>query len=158
VREALRKEYGKRVSRKKVAALMRENGLNARIKRKFIPTANSQHGLAVCVGLKVRNILDRMFHAEVPGRKWVSDITYLWTTSGWVYLTVVLDLFDWKVIGWALSADIETLHTAIPALDMAVGNRMPQARLIFHSTAVSNTARNRFVKNFMGAALRSARA
>ncbi|MDR1374248.1 MAG: IS3 family transposase [Treponema sp.] len=93
VREALRKEYGKQVSLKKAARLMRENGLNARIRRKFIPTTNSRHGLAVC-----DNILDRMFHAQAGGQKWVSDITYLRTTSGWVYLTVVLDLCDRKVI------------------------------------------------------------
>jgi transposase InsO family protein len=128
VREALRKEYGKRVSLKKAARLMRENGLNARMGRKFITTTNSRHGLPAC-----DNILDRMFHAEAGGQKWVSDITYLRTTSDWVYLTVVLDLCDRKVIGWALSADMEAVHTTIPALDMAVKNRMPRAGLIFHS-------------------------
>ena len=128
VREALRKDYGKRVSLKKVARLMRENGLNARMRRRFIPTTNSRHGLAVC-----ENILGQMFHAQAGGQKWVSDITYLRTASGWVYLTVVLDLFDRKVIGWALSADMETCHTTIPALEMAVGNRTPRAGLIFHS-------------------------
>jgi transposase InsO family protein len=133
VREALRKEYGKRVSRKKVAALMRENRLNARIRRRHIPTTNSRHGLPVCV-----NILDRDFHAEADGQKWVSSyqryaITYLRTASGWVYLTVVLDLFDRKVIGWTLNADMEAVHTTIPALEMAAGNRVPQTGLIFHS-------------------------
>jgi transposase InsO family protein len=128
VRETLWNEYGKRVSRKKAAQLMRGNGLNARIRRKFIPTTNSTHGLAVC-----DNILNRMFHAEAGGQKWVSDITYLRTTSDWVYLTVVLDLCDRKVIGWALSAGMEAVHTAIPALDMAVKNRRPRTGLIFHS-------------------------
>jgi transposase InsO family protein len=126
------------VSLKKVTRLMRENGLNARMGRKFTITTNSRHGLAVCVGLKVRNILDRMFHAQAPGQKWVSSyqkyaITYLRTTSDWVYLTVILDLFDRKVIGWALSADMETVHTTIPVLDIAVKNRIPWARLVFHS-------------------------
>jgi transposase InsO family protein len=74
-----------------------------------------------------------MFHAEAGGQKWVSDITDLRTFGGWVYLTVMLDLFDRKVRGWALSADMETCHTTIPALEMAVRNRVPQARLIFHS-------------------------
>jgi transposase-like protein len=133
VREARRKEYGKRVSRKKVAALMRENGLNARSRGKHIPTTNSTHGLPVC-----ENILNQLFHAQAGGQKWVSSyrryaMTYLRTTSGWVYLTVVLDLFDRKVIGWALSADMETVHTTIPAVDMAVRNRTPRAGLIFHS-------------------------
>jgi transposase InsO family protein len=134
VREVLRKEYGKRVSRKKAAVvLMREHGLNARMRRKFIPTTNSQHGLPVYAGLKVRNILGRMFHAEAGGQKWVSDITYLRTASDGVYLTVMLDLCDRKVIGWALSADMETVHTTIPALEMAAGNRIPQTGIIFHS-------------------------
>jgi transposase InsO family protein len=128
VREALRREYGKRVSLKKVARLMRENGLNARRRRKFIPTTNSNHGLPVC-----ENLLDRQFHAEKGGQKWVSDITYLRTCDGWVYLTVVLDLFDRKVIGWALSADMESAHTTIAALKMAFKNRKAQDGLLFHS-------------------------
>jgi RHS repeat-associated protein len=102
--------------------------LNARMRRKFIPATNSRHGLPVC-----DNLLDRQFHAEQCGEKRVSDITYVRTTSGRVYLTVVPDLFDRKVIGWALSADMETVHTAIPALDMAAGTRAPRAGLIFHS-------------------------
>jgi transposase InsO family protein len=107
---------------------MREHGLNARQKRKFIPTTNSNHRLPVC-----ENLLNREFHAEGGGQKWVSDITYLRTIGGWVYLTVVLDLFDRKVIGWALSADMETVHTTIPALEMAGANRIPGNGLIFHS-------------------------
>jgi transposase InsO family protein len=83
VRETLRQDYGKQVSRKKVARLMRENGLNARGRRKFIPTTNSNHGLPV-----FENILNREFQAERDGEKWVSDITYLRTLGGWVYLTV----------------------------------------------------------------------
>jgi transposase InsO family protein len=77
VREELRNKYGKRVSRKKVAALMREHGLNARRRRKFIPTTDSNHGLAVC-----DNLLNREFHAGRAGEKWVSDITYLRTRCG----------------------------------------------------------------------------
>jgi transposase InsO family protein len=107
---------------------MREHGLNARHRRKFIPTTNSRHGLPVC-----ENLLNRRFHAERDGQKWVSDITYLRTVGGWVYLTVVLDLYDRKVIGWALNADMETAHTAIPALNMAFSNRTPCEGLIFHS-------------------------
>jgi transposase InsO family protein len=118
VRGELRRVYGKRVSRKKAARLMREQGLNARQRRKFISTTNSNHGLEVC-----ENLLNREFHAGQGGEKWVSDITCLRTRGGWVYLTVALDLFDRKVIGGALSADMETAHTTIPALDMAFKNR-----------------------------------
>ena len=107
---------------------MRENGLNARRRRKHIPTTNSNHAFPVC-----ENILDRQFHAEVGGQKWVSDITYLRTRDGWVYLAAVLDLFDRKVIGWALSSCLETEHTAIAAVEMAVQNRTPANGLIFHS-------------------------
>jgi transposase InsO family protein len=107
---------------------MRENGLNARRRRKFIPTTNSNHGLPVC-----ENILDRQFYAEQGGEKWVSDITYLRTQGGWVYLTTVIDLFDRKVIGWALSADMEAAHTTVAALEMAVKNRKPLDGLVFHS-------------------------
>jgi transposase InsO family protein len=128
VRETLRQDYGKRVSRKKVAALMRENGLNARRKRVFVRTTNSQHGLPVC-----ENLLARRFRTERSGEKWVSDLTYLRTREGWVYLTVVLDLFDRKVIGWALSTDMETAHTTIPAVQMAFANRKAREGLIFHS-------------------------
>jgi transposase InsO family protein len=128
VREALRQDYGKRVSLKKVAQLMRENGLNARRKGKFIPTTNSNHGLPVC-----ENLQNREFQAEKAGAKWVSDITYLRTLEGWLYLTVVLDLFDRKVIGWALSADMETAHTTLPALRMAFAHRPAEEGLLFHS-------------------------
>jgi transposase InsO family protein len=128
VREALRRDYGRRVSRKKVARLMRENGLNAKRRGKFIPTTNWNHGLPVC-----ENLLNREFHAERGGEKWVSDITYLRTAGAWVFLTVVLDLFDRKLIGWALSGDMEAVHTTIPALEMAFANRKAQEGLIFHS-------------------------
>ena len=128
VRRELRDTYGKRVSRKKVALLMREHGLNARRKRKYIRTTDSKHAFAVC-----ENILNRDFHAESGGVKWVSDITYLRTEGGWVYLTVVRDLYDRKVIGWALSGGMETAETPIAALETAVKNRRPQGGLRFHS-------------------------
>jgi transposase InsO family protein len=112
---------------------MREHGLNARRRRKYIPTTRSNHGLEVC-----ENILNRQFYAGKPGEKWVSSyqryaITYLRTSGGWVYLTVVLDLYDRKVLGWALSDGMESEHTVIPALTMAVGNRAASPGLIFHS-------------------------
>jgi transposase InsO family protein len=128
VRRKLRDTYGKPLSLKKVARLMRENKLNARCRRKYIPTTNSKHALAVS-----ENILNREFHAGQGGQKWVSDITYLRTRSAWVYLTVVLDLFDRKVIGWALSNSMDAAHTSVAALQMAVNNRTPQDALIFHS-------------------------
>jgi transposase InsO family protein len=94
VRKALRDDYGKRVSRKKTARLMRENGLNARRRGRFIPTTDSNHGLPVC-----ENRLNREFQAETAGAKWVSDITYLRVRGGWIYLTTGLDLYDRTGIG-----------------------------------------------------------
>jgi transposase InsO family protein len=73
---------------------MREKGINTRLRRKFIPTTNSNHGLGVG-----ENLLNRAFHAEQGGPQVVSVITYLMTSGGWVYLTMVLDLFDCKISG-----------------------------------------------------------
>ncbi|GHT92519.1 transposase [Spirochaetia bacterium] len=128
IQAELRRHYGLRVSRKRIAKLLKKHGLNAKRRRKFIPTTNSNHGLPVC-----ENILNRDFHASVPGEKWVSDITYLRTVQGWLYLTIVLDLFDRKIIGWAFSEDMTAEHTTIPAFGMAVMNRRPHSGLIFHS-------------------------
>jgi transposase InsO family protein len=114
VREELRRVCGKRVSRKKAARLMREYGLNAHRRGKYIPATRPNHGLPVR-----ENILDRRFCAGKPGEKRVSDITYLRTVGGWVYLTVVFDLYDRKVIGWALGGDMESGHTAVPVLETA---------------------------------------
>ena len=128
VREALRRDGGKQVSRKKAARLMRENGLNARGRRKFIPAANSNRGPPAC-----ENILNRAFQAPGGGEQWVPDITYLRAWGGWVYLTVVLGRYDRKVMGWAFSAGMESVHTAIPALQTAFSNRKARDGLICHS-------------------------
>jgi transposase InsO family protein len=126
--EELRDTYKIAVNHKKVARLLKKYGLNAKSKRKFIPTTNSNHGLPVCA-----NILNRNFHAKHPGIKWVSDITYLRTSSGWLYLTTVIDLFDRQVIGWAFSTGMSAEQTVIPAFLMACATRKPKTDLIFHS-------------------------
>ena len=128
VRRELQNKYGKRVSRKKVASLMRENGFNAHRKTKYMKTTDSKHNLPIC-----ENILNQEFCAEKPGQKWVSDITYLRTIAGWLYLTVIIDLFDRKVIGWSFSSNMETVNTTIPALRMAAKNQTPEKEMIFHS-------------------------
>jgi len=78
------------------------------------------------------NILNRDFYATNPGEKWVSDITYLRTTDGWLFLATVLDLYDRRVIGWSMGRDMAS-GLVCRALEMAVGNRPPRAGLIFHS-------------------------
>jgi transposase InsO family protein len=107
---------------------MRENGLNVKKKRKYMKTTDSKHDMPVC-----ENILNREFNAAEKGQKWVSDITYLRSGDGWVYLTTVMDLYDRKIIGWALSDNMETLSTTLPALQMAFKNRCAQQGMIFHS-------------------------
>jgi transposase InsO family protein len=121
------KGLGWRVSRKRVERLMREQGLMARKRHKGVHTTDSGHGLAV-----EENILNRDFRASFGGEKWVSDITYLRKDKGWLYLTVVLDLWDRKVIGWSISEELTAEQTCL-ALEMAVGNRRPREGLIFHS-------------------------
>jgi transposase InsO family protein len=123
-----RDTYGLRVNHKKLVKLLRRYGLNARGRRKFIPTTNSNHGLGVC-----ENLLNRDFRTAGPGEKWVSDITYLRTKDGWLYLTVVLDLYDRKIVGWAFSETMGAEATVVSAWEMAYGNRKPRPDLLFHS-------------------------
>ena len=128
VKKELFKRHGLRVSRKKIARLLRKHGLNARRMRKWTTTTDSKHSYPLC-----ENILNRDFCASKPGQKWVSDITYLRTMNGWLYLTVVIDLFDRKVIGWASSNTLEVANTTISAFEMAIKNRTAENDLIFHS-------------------------
>jgi len=121
------KSIGWHVSRKRVERIMREQKLIALGRRKRINTTNSRHGLTYA-----ENILNQNFHAEYPGEKWVSDITYLRTNNGWQYLTVIIDLWDRKVIGWSISKEL-TANQACLALIMAFGNRSAREGLIFHS-------------------------
>jgi len=121
------KDTGWRVSRKRVERIMREQKLMAFGRRKRIYTTDSRHGNTF-----TENILNQSFHAEFPGEKWVSDITYLRTDNKWLYLTVILDLWDRKVIGWSISKNLTPDQTC-SALIMAVGNRQPRHGLIFHS-------------------------
>ena len=121
------KSLGLRISRKRVERLMREQKLIARRRRRYVKTTDSRHGLVVA-----DNILNRDFRALNPGEKWVSDITYLRTISGWLYLTVVIDLWDRKVIGWSMGKELTAAYVC-RALEMAVKNRPPREGLIFHS-------------------------
>ena len=77
--------------------------------------------------------VNRDFHAEKTGQKWVSDLTYIRTAMGWLYLTIVMDLADRKVIGLALSITMKPMDTSVPAWRMAIKNRPIIASLLFHS-------------------------
>lgn len=127
-------EKGRRTSRKRIARLMREQGLQARQKRRFRVTTDSTHAMPVAA-----NILDRRFETRAPDTVWATDITYLWTNEGWLYLAVILDLFSRRVVGWALS-DRMTRQRTLDALDMALARRSPPAGLIHHSDRGSQYA------------------
>jgi putative transposase len=113
--------------RNTVARAMRELGLCSRVRRRFTPTttqADPTHQPAP-------NTLDRDFSAEAPNRKWVTDITYLATATGWVYLAVGLDLFSRKVVGWALSPSLAT-ELVSQALRLAIEARRPDGKQLLH--------------------------
>jgi transposase InsO family protein len=118
---------GIKVSRKRVIRLMKKLKLHARKPRRWLKTTDSNHNLPVS-----QNLLNRGFCASFPGEKWVSDITYLRAGSGWLYLTVIIDLWDRKVIGWSIAGNMRT-ENICAALKMAVLNRHPRKELIFHS-------------------------
>ena len=120
-------ERGRKVSRKRVAARMRRMGLRSRTKRRFRATTNSRHQYPVAA-----NLLQRKFTAQSPNKVWVSDITYVWTREGWLYLTVFIDLFSRCVVGWATSASLGH-GMVVKALYRAIFRRRPTAGLIIHS-------------------------
>jgi len=115
-------------SRPRVARMMKKAGLRSRTVKRFKVTTDSKHHYRV-----VENILNRDFKVDRPGKAWVSDITYIATGQGWLYLTIILDLADRKVIGWSLSNTLKARDTVIPAWRMAVINRPVAGPLIFHS-------------------------
>ena len=113
--------------RNTVALAMREMGLNSRLSRRFAPTTTQ----ADPTRQPAPNVLAQDFTATAPHRKWVTDITYLATAQGWVYLAVVLDLFRRKVVGWALSHSLAT-ELVSEALRRAVEARRPTGRDLLH--------------------------
>ena len=106
---------------------MKAAGLKVRCKRKFRITTNSKHRHPVA-----ENLLNREFTANQPNQKWVTDITYLPVSEGWIYLAVVMDLFSRKIVGWAMR---KTLHTelVVAALEMAQRTRRPGQGILHHS-------------------------
>jgi transposase InsO family protein len=118
---------GTKCSENRVARLMRVNGIVAKTVKKFKATTSSKHNLPVA-----ENLLNQNFVAEKPNIVWVSDITYVWTLEGWLYLAVILDLYSRQVVGWAMS-DRLTSDFAIKALYQAIGRRRLPSGCIFHS-------------------------
>jgi transposase InsO family protein len=125
---------GHRVGLERVERMMRETGLRARHKRRFKATTDSKHSMPIAP-----NLLARQFAVEAPDRVWSGDITYIPTGEGWLYLAVVLDLFNREVIGWSIKPRM-TADIATDALAMAWFRRKPAAGAIFHSDRGSQYA------------------
>jgi putative transposase len=121
---------GFHASEKLVRKLMKQASLQSVFKRKFKTTTDSSHSYPIA-----ENRLDREFTVGRENEAWVSDITYIRTAKRWLYLTTVIDLFDRKVIGWALSSTITARNTSVSAFRMALANRpiTNNSPLIFHS-------------------------
>jgi len=120
---------GMMVSRPRVARMMKTEGIKSIIQKKYrVSTTNSRHNYPVD-----ENHLNRNFKALSPGQKWVSDITYIRTDQGWLYLTIIMDLYDRKIIGWALSNTLTAGNTVLAAWRMALIHRPINGQLIFHS-------------------------
>jgi putative transposase len=113
--------------RDKARTLMKLSAVTARQSIKFKVTTDSKHNFPIAP-----NLLDRNFEASKPNKAWVSDITYLWTTEGWLYLAVIIDLYSRLVIGWSLNNRIDKCLIK-DALRMAIWRRRPESDLIFHT-------------------------
>ena len=103
------------ISRITVAKYMKELGLRSKLSKKFKVTTNSKHNYLV-----VDNVLNRQFLVNLPSKVWVSDITYIQTKEGFLYLTTIIDLYDRKIIGWSLSNGMSAEHTSLNAWKMAI--------------------------------------
>jgi transposase InsO family protein len=128
------RDDGRKVSRKRVARLMRNQGLAGCRRRRFQRTTDSNHPFPVAP-----NVLMREFQVNAPNVAWATDITYVWTREGWLYLAVMLDLFSRRVVGFAMSDRI-TRQLALDALGDALAHRPGIVDLIQHSDRGSQYA------------------
>ena len=128
------KRRGKHIGEKRIVRLMRKDGLKAKTKRKFKVTTDSRHNFPVAA-----NLLNREFTPEKPNQVWASDITYIWTAEGWLYLAVVMDLFSRTIVGWSMSERM-TRELVLNAFVMATKRRNPPSGLLHHSDRGSQYA------------------
>lgn len=131
-------EAGVRCGKNRVARIMREADIRSRIRKKFKATTDSRHNYPVAP-----NLLNQEFTVDSPDRVWVGDITYIPTGVGWLYLAVLLDIFNRQVVGWAVSARINR-KLAMDALVMALGQRTASEGLIHHTDRGSQYASNEY--------------
>lgn len=133
IRRILQSE-GEIISRRRVCKLMKKQELYCKTKRKFRVTTDSKHTLPIAP-----NLLERNFTAKEPDKKYVGDITYIWTTQGWMYLAVVIDLFSRRVVGWAMDDNMRA-ELVNSALLMAIDSRKPKPGLLWHTDRGSQYA------------------
>lgn len=126
------------VGENRIARLMHVNGIRSRTKRKFKATTTSRHQLPV-----FPNLLEQKFEAEAPDQIWASDISYVWSREGWLYLAVIVDVFCRGVVGWAISRYLDR-QLVIYALRRALFRRQINPGLIFHSDRGSQYASDDF--------------
>ena len=138
VRELRNRQFS--ASKERVERLMRENGIHARHKRRYKVTTDSKHTLPVA-----DNLLARNFTPTAPNRVSTSDITYLWTEEGWLYLAVVLDLFNREVVGWSIKPRM-TADLVTDALTMVWFRKRPAPGMLHHSDRGSQYASQAFQK------------
>jgi len=127
-----------------VAKLMKEGGITAKAKKRFVRTTDSNHPLPVAA-----NVLDRQFDPAEPNAVWVADVTYVPTGEGWVYLAAVEDLFSRRVVGWSMDATM-TSRLVVDALEMALGRRRPGEELLAHSDRGSQYASEHYQRVLSG--------
>lgn len=132
-------------SRPRVARLMRKANIKSIVRNKYrVKTTDSDH-----VYCPAENILNRDFYASETGQKWVSDLTYIQTGEGWIYLTIIMDLADRMIVGWAISETLDARQTSMAALKMALTNRPVAAKMIFHSDRGIQYSCDEFRKQLM---------
>jgi putative transposase len=127
-------DEGFNIGRYRVRMLMKSMGLVVKRKRKYKVTTDSKHKFSVA-----ENILNRQFYPSHPNQVWATDITYLWTQEGWLYLAVVIDLCSRRVVGWSMDKRMDKA-VVIRALVMAINSRKPPVGLIHHSDRGSQYA------------------
>jgi transposase InsO family protein len=133
-------ELGIAGSEKRIARLMRLAILKAVLPKRFVVTTDSDHALPIA-----ENLLEREFTSDTPDRRWTADITYVWTSEGWLSLGVVLDLFSRRIVGWSMGTTLER-SLVLSALSMAIQNRHPEAGLLCHSDRGSQYASGDYQK------------
>ena len=126
IHEALKKR-GETCGLRRVERVRREAGIRSIVSRKFKKTTDSDHAHRVAP-----NLLEQDFTVDAPNQTWVSDITYIWTEEGWLFLAATLDLYSRKIVGWAMSAFMPA-ELVGDALQMAIDRRSPERGLVHHS-------------------------